>query len=66
MNFETIIIEIKNDVGYLIFNRPKKLNAINEKCLEESYKAIKYFDNSEEVRVIVIRGSGEKKFRFLP
>lgn len=62
MNFETIIIEIKNDVGYLIFNRPKKLNAINEKCLEESYKAIKYFDNSEEVRVIVIRGSGEKAF----
>ncbi len=62
MSFETIIIEKKNNVGYLIFNRPEKLNAINEKCLEESYEAVKYFDNSEEVRVIVIKGSGEKAF----
>jgi len=62
MNFETIITDTRSGVGYLIFNRPNKLNAINEKCLDESYQAIKEFDNSKEVRVIVIKGSGERAF----
>ncbi len=61
-NFETILVNEKNNVGYLTFNRPKKLNAINEKCLIESLEAIKIFDSSKNVRVIVIRGSGDKAF----
>tara|TARA_B100002052_G_C15816619_1_gene568518 strand:- start:910 stop:1089 length:180 start_codon:yes stop_codon:yes gene_type:complete len=47
MSFETIITDTRSGVGYLIFNRPNKLNAINEKCLDESYQAIKEFDNSK-------------------
>lgn len=30
MDYQTIIVEEKNAVGYLTFNRPKQLNSFNE------------------------------------
>ena len=41
MDYQTIIVEEKNAVGYLTFNRPKQLNSFNETMHQEVSKVIK-------------------------
>jgi enoyl-CoA hydratase/carnithine racemase len=58
MNYETIIVEKRNRVGWLIFNRPASLNAMNGKLMEETAQAWVELDNDPEVRVIVNSAMG--------
>jgi enoyl-CoA hydratase len=62
MGFNNIIIEQDDNLGTIIINRPKKLNALNQETIAELHEAFKELDNDEEVRVIIITGSGEKAF----
>jgi len=41
MDYQTIIVEEKNAVGYLTFNRPKQLNSFNETMHQEVSKVMK-------------------------
>jgi enoyl-CoA hydratase/carnithine racemase len=61
-DYETILYEVRDDVGLLTLNRPERINAINEAMiveLEEFWAARK---NDSDVRVIVLAGAGEKGF----
>ncbi|MBP1686769.1 MAG: Enoyl-CoA hydratase/isomerase [Deltaproteobacteria bacterium] len=58
MKYETIIVEKRNRVGWLIFNRPASLNAMNAKLMDETGQAWVELDNDPEVRVIVNSGMG--------
>jgi enoyl-CoA hydratase len=62
MGFNNIIIEQDDTLGTIIINRPKKLNALNQETIAELHEAFKELDDDEEVRVIMITGSGEKAF----
>jgi enoyl-CoA hydratase len=62
MGFNNIIIEQDDNLGIITINRPKKLNALNQETIEELHEAFKELDNDDEVRVIIITGSGEKAF----
>lgn len=55
---ETIRIEKRNGVAWLIWNRPQKLNALNETLLRETNQALEEFEAEEEVRVVVLTGEG--------
>ncbi|MHA1383949.1 MAG: enoyl-CoA hydratase/isomerase family protein [Candidatus Helarchaeota archaeon] len=56
--FQNIKLEIKNRIGFIIIDRPKVLNAINEQTLLELRKAFRELRNNEKIRVIIITGTG--------
>lgn len=62
MNFENILVEKENTIGFITINRPTKLNALNKNTIQELHDAFDSLDQDKDVRVIVITGSGEKAF----
>jgi enoyl-CoA hydratase/carnithine racemase len=62
MNFENILYEKKDGIAYITFNRPKVLNALNRKTVEELQHALLNARNDESVRVLILTGAGEKSF----
>lgn len=58
MDYQTIIVEVKNAVGYLIFNRPKQLNSFNETMHQEVYTVLKAWSKDQAIRAIVISAEG--------
>ena len=61
MAYETLLVEIDDEVGLIRLNRPDALNALNSALLEDLTKALKSMDKNDKVRAIVITGS-EKAF----
>lgn len=61
MNYENIIVESHEKVGVIRFNRPKALNALNDKVMDELGSALLAFDGDENIGCIIITGS-EKAF----
>ncbi len=59
---ERIIAEIQGPVGWLVFNNPAKRNAISIDMWEAIPKVFDRFEQDPEIRVIVLRGEGDKAF----
>ncbi len=64
MNFETILVEVKDEIAYLTINRPDKLNALSDKVLTELKEFLTGVKNQNEwnVKGIILTGAGEKSF----
>lgn len=58
--YENILFEKKDGVAYLTLNRPDRLNALNSAVLKELDDALAAIDGDAEIRVLVVRGAGEK------
>ena len=58
MSYETLKVERHGPVGWLIFNRPEQLNAMNARMREELADAWVELDRDPAVRVIVHTGEG--------
>jgi enoyl-CoA hydratase len=61
-NYETILVEKHGSVAILTINRPDKLNALGSKVHAESVQTLEILRKDDEVRVLIITGSGEKSF----
>ncbi len=61
MAYETLLVEIEDEVGLIRLNRPEALNALNSQLLTELGKALRAMDQNAKVRCIVLTGS-EKAF----
>ncbi|MDO5646917.1 enoyl-CoA hydratase [Paracoccus sp. (in: a-proteobacteria)] len=61
MAFDTILVEIDDDVALIRLNRPQALNALNGQLLTELSTALADADRNDKVRCIVLTGS-EKAF----
>lgn len=55
---DLILTEKKGYIGYVILNRPEKLNAITFELYNQLGKAIDYMETEDDVRVVVIKGAG--------
>jgi enoyl-CoA hydratase len=62
MDFQTIIVNVKDKIATVTFNRPDKLNAVNLQVIDELKNAFESFMNNPEVGLIVLTGAGEKAF----
>lgn len=62
MNFENILKEHNNGILTITIDRPSKLNALNRETIEELHKAFNDAELNDEVKVIILTGSGEKAF----
>ena len=58
MEFKTLIIEKKERIATLTFNRPEALNAIDKTMFEELPVAIRSLNEDNEVRVVIVTGAG--------
>jgi enoyl-CoA hydratase len=61
MSYENILIEVRGRAGLITLNRPKALNALNDKLMDELGEALLAFDGDEAIGAMVITGS-EKAF----
>jgi enoyl-CoA hydratase len=62
MAYENLLYEKRDQIGFITFNRPKVLNALNRKTMEELNHILIAAREDEEVRVLILTGSGEKSF----
>jgi len=62
MTYENLIVEIKDKIARVTVNRPKVLNALNEKTVREIHAAFASFRDDPAVQVVILTGSGEKAF----
>jgi enoyl-CoA hydratase len=56
MEFTQIKVETHNRVGLIQLNRPKALNALNRKLMQEIVQALDFYDQDPEIGAIVITG----------
>jgi len=59
MNYETILFEKDQNIATVTLNRPKAFNAMNLKMFEELKHVFLQIEKDEEVRVVIIAGSGK-------
>jgi enoyl-CoA hydratase len=62
MAFENLLYEKKDGIAWITINRPKVLNALNRKTVEEFRDALLDARDDHAVRVLILTGSGEKAF----
>ncbi|MCT4613700.1 MAG: enoyl-CoA hydratase-related protein [Marinifilaceae bacterium] len=59
MEFNNIIFEQENQIGYLKINRPKALNALNPEVFNDIEKCIQSIEKNADIRVLIITGEGK-------
>jgi enoyl-CoA hydratase/carnithine racemase len=60
--FETLLYEVADGVGFITLNRPEKLNSCDKTMIDELsflYEELRYDD---DVRAIVLTGAGDRAF----
>ncbi|MGW6730419.1 enoyl-CoA hydratase [Nocardia sp. NPDC055029] len=55
--YDTILLERKNRVGWITLNRPKALNALNTQVLDDIVAALDELERDDEIGAVVITGS---------
>jgi enoyl-CoA hydratase/carnithine racemase len=60
--FETILYEKKDAAAYMTLNRPKVMNALNQKAISELRAAFEDARDDPQIRGAIITGAGERAF----
>src|SRR3954447_26666097 len=59
MAYETVVVERRGAVGWLVFNRPHAGNAMDARMMDELETAWHELDDDPDVRVVVNTGNGD-------
>jgi enoyl-CoA hydratase len=62
MTYENVLTEIENNTMIITVNRPDKLNALNNKTIDELHEALHEAEQDKAIKCIIITGSGNKAF----
>ena len=62
MSYENLLLEKRDQIAFVTINRPKVLNALNEKTVEELDACFKGLQKDPEVGAVILTGAGEKAF----
>ncbi len=57
MSYENIIVETRGKVGLITLNRPKAMNALNDKLIDEISAALDGFEADANIGCMIITGS---------
>jgi enoyl-CoA hydratase len=57
-----LVAERKDGVGWILFDNPRRLNALTPAMLADFRRTIDEFAADDEIRVVVLRGSGDTAF----
>lgn len=61
-DFEVILYEKQDGTACITLNRPQALNAYNIRMRDELYEVLGAVRDDPEVKVVILRGAGEKAF----
>jgi enoyl-CoA hydratase len=59
---DKVLASVENGIGWLTFNAPEKHNALGLEMSEGAMRALDAFASDASVRVVVLKGAGEKAF----
>ncbi len=62
MTYENLTVEVRDRVARVTVNRPKVLNALNERTVREIHAAFAALRENADVGVVILTGAGEKAF----
>ncbi|HET7290861.1 MAG TPA: enoyl-CoA hydratase-related protein [Vicinamibacteria bacterium] len=62
MEYQSLLVQKREGVAFVTINRPDKLNALNDRVMEELDSAFAALGADAEVRGVVLTGAGEKAF----
>ena len=62
MSYQTLLLDVKDNIAVVTLNRPDKLNALNAQTINDLNLVFDELKENEGVYVIVLTGSGEKAF----
>jgi enoyl-CoA hydratase len=62
MPYENFLYEKKEGIAWITFNRPKVLNSLNRRTMEELSDILLDARADSSVRVLILTGAGEKSF----
>jgi len=62
MDYKNILFEEKKGIAFVTINRPDKLNALNNNTLDELNECFLLIRDNENIKVVIITGTGEKAF----
>ena len=60
--YENISVNLSDGIAVLTINRPKQLNALNKRTIEEAHAALKEMESDNEVAVVILTGAEDKAF----
>jgi len=58
MEFATITIEHKDQIGILTLNRPDKMNTFSSQLAQELNEGLLRLDQDDQVQIIIVKGAG--------
>jgi len=59
MSYQTFEYSVEGHIAYVAFNRPEKVNALNEVAWKELKEIFELIDSTDEVRVAILSGNGK-------
>ncbi len=59
MHYQTVLVEIKDKVAKVIFNRPEKKNAMNPQLIMDMTQVLEDLRYDDDARVLVLTGAGD-------
>ncbi len=59
---ENVLLEINDHIAQITIHRPQALNALNKQTISELSSTLDELSGNEDVRVLIITGSGNKAF----
>jgi enoyl-CoA hydratase len=62
MTFENLLVDQSERIATVTFNRPKVLNALNARTIDELDECVRGLEQDSEVGSVIFTGSGEKAF----
>ena len=62
MSYETLLYEVREGIACVTVNRPQKLNALNQKAIQELADCFERIAEASEARGAILTGAGEKAF----
>lgn len=62
MEYTTILYEPKDQIGWIILNRPEAMNALNTTMIQELDDVMGKAEADPQIRVAIITGAGDKAF----
>ena len=62
MKYENILLKKEGEIATITVNRPKVLNALNKKTLQELTDVVFELERDKSIHVVILTGAGEKSF----
>ena len=62
MSYQDILVEQRDSVATITFNRPERMNAMGGTLVEDTIDALQCFQTDSDVRAVILTGAGERAF----